>query len=178
MNESRLISKEYRELNKQLHESRPDYGAFASKWAGQVASLAEKIKAQSILDYGCGKRSLEAGLKQVWHNVPVVQVTPYDPALDLLDKKPCDLVACLDVLEHIEPKRLDDVLDDLKDMTLKVGFFTIATRPAKKFLPDGRNAHLIQENYQWWLPRLWRRFRITAFQNFNDKEFLVIVDKL
>jgi hypothetical protein len=37
---------------------------------------------------------------------------------------------------------------------------TIASKPAKKFLSDGRNAHLIQEGPIWWLERLSKYFDI------------------
>ena len=87
---------------------------------------------------------------------------------------PADIVACTDVLEHIEPECLEDVLADLRQVTKRLGFFTIATRPAKKFLADGRNAHLIQQDAKWWIERLWKHFKI---QQFNDLggELLVIV---
>jgi 2-polyprenyl-3-methyl-5-hydroxy-6-metoxy-1,4-benzoquinol methylase len=64
--------------------------------------------------------------------------------------EPHDIVACTDVLEHIEPDCLDDVLKDIRRCTKKVAFLLIATRPAIKVLADGRNAHLIQQPYTWW----------------------------
>ena len=54
-----------------------------------------------------------------------------------------DLVCCIDVLERVEPHRLDNVLADLRRVTTTVGFFTVHTGPAVKTLSDGRNAHLI-----------------------------------
>ena len=50
-------------------------------------------------------------------------------------------VACIDVLEHIEPDLLDNVLDDLQRVTKRWGIFTVHTGLAKRILPDGRNAH-------------------------------------
>jgi hypothetical protein len=67
---------------------------------------------------------------------------------------------CIDVLEHIEPEYLDGVLTDLKRVTKKVGFFTIATREANKKLEDGRNTHLIVENKDWWKEKLLKYFDI------------------
>ena len=32
----------------------------------------------------------------------------------------------------------------------KFAFFAISTRPAKKTLPDGRNAHLTVQSPDWW----------------------------
>jgi len=71
-----------------------------------------------------------------------------------------DWVLCIDVLEHIEPAYLETVLLDLGGITKRFGFFSIATGPAGKTLPDGRNAHLIQKPSSWWLPRLCEHFEI------------------
>lgn len=67
-------------------------------------------------------------------------------------------MACIDVLEHIEPDCLDAVLDDMRRCTLNGIFLTIHCFPAGKTLPDGRNAHLIQQPTHWWLPKLCERW--------------------
>lgn len=164
-----LITDGYRSLNKLLHEQRADYGVSGRKYAERVRELSEAFSTRDILDYGCGKRTLEAALGFAIRN--------YDPCIPGLDEapEPALLVACTDVLEHIEPELLDDVLDDLRRCTKRAGFFVIATRPAKKFLPDGRNAHLIQNDARWWLDRLRARFRITQFQDLVG-ELVVIVE--
>ena len=81
---------------------------------------------------------------------------------------PCRFVACIDVLEHIEPHLLDNVLDDLKRVTAGVGVFTVNTGPAKKVLPDGRNAHLIQQPARWWLPKILERFELVTFNRLPE----------
>ncbi len=90
--------------------------------------------------------------------------------------EPRELVACIDVLEHIEPECLDDVLDDLRRCVLKYGIFTIHTKPAQKILPDGRNAHLIQEQPDWWKEKLNKRFTIIKELNIGNG-FIVLVKK-
>jgi len=55
-----------------------------------------------------------------------------------------DLVTCIDILEHIEPELLENVLLELKRLHGRLYFFTIHLGPAGKTLSDGRNAHLIQ----------------------------------
>ena len=72
-------------------------------------------------------------------------------------------MACIDVLEHIEPELLDNVLDDLQRVVLHVGVFTVHTGAALKVLADGRNAHLIQRSPAWWLPKFMERFELVAF---------------
>jgi hypothetical protein len=83
----------------------------------------------------------------------------------------------VDVLEHIEPDCLDDVLDDLKRVTKGIGFFTVACGPAAKVLPDGRNAHLIQEPPEWWLPKLLERFDLYTFQRMPGGFAVSVVSK-
>lgn len=148
-----LISSYYTEQNRRLHKERPDYGTGGHQWAKTIGKLCEKHGTQDVLDYGCGKESLKAQL-------PFVR--GYDPCIDGLDAAPdpADIVVCTDVLEHIEPQCIDDVLDDLRRVTRRVLFCAVATGAAQKFLPDGRNAHLIQEDIRWWLPKLWDRFQI------------------
>lgn len=166
-----LISETYKSLNSRLHSARVDYGTSGSKWAGMVGKLAASLETTSVLDYGCGKGTLAKAL-------PHIRVREYDPCIEGKDSapEPACLVACTDVLEHIEPDCLMAVLDDLKRVTQRKGFFIIATRPAKKFLEDGRNAHLIQQDISWWLPLLWERFQLEAFQDFGG-EFMVIVKR-
>jgi hypothetical protein len=72
-------------------------------------------------------------------------------------------VACIDVLEHIEPHLLDSVLDHLKSLAVQALFATVHCGPAKKILSDGRNAHLIQQPPSWWLPKLMDRWDIQSF---------------
>ncbi len=163
-----LISKEYAELNKQLHATRPDYGNKADMWSDDIFTMATALKTESILDYGCGKAALAKTLPY--------QIQSYDPAITAYESRPrpADLVVCCDVLEHVEPEYLDNVLDDLHDLTKIVVYMTVATIPAKKSLADGRNAHLTVENYKWWLRKLWDRFEMTNYQNFDKKLFCFV----
>lgn len=154
-----LITEEYKALNAELHSRSNSYGVASVKFAADVANLARRIDAQTVLDYGCGKQRLGQALSPLGFSV-----TGYDPAIIGLDTPPMphDVVACIDVLEHIEPECLNAVLDDLRRVTRKALFLTIATRKAGKTLADGRNAHLIVEPAEWWLSHLRKRFDIHA----------------
>jgi len=163
-----LITDQYRELNAQLHNTNPDYGVSSSKWAPVVAGLADQVGTRDILDYGCGKGLLKSTLG--W------PIREYDPSIPGKDAppEPADFVTCTDVLEHIEPECLEHVLNDLQRLTRKIAFLNIATRPAKKILADGRNAHLIQQQLPFWLPLLWDRFTLLMVEN-GPGEFTAIV---
>lgn len=100
---------------------------------------------------------------------------PYDPAFpEYGDPRPAELVCCIDVLEHIEPEYLDAVMEGLHKITYKLGFFSIATAPAKKILSDGRNAHLIQKPAAWWLPVLSKRFEVINLWRANTNILMTV----
>jgi hypothetical protein len=159
------ISTEYLELQKKLHKN-PNYGLASAQYANLIKKIFLDNNFVSISDYGAGKRNLKRELKHL--GLRNFQYFPYDPAFqddpDYSDPMPADLVCCLDVLEHIEPDYLNNVLDDLRKITVNTAIFTIATRPASKFLDDGRNAHLIIKPINWWLSLLLPRFEIEYLQ--------------
>jgi len=169
------ITEEYRKMQQDLHKSRPDYGVASINFAGQVSNIINENNITELLDYGAGKGRLAQNLK-VNHKV---DIRLYDPAIPEWSAEPesKEMVCCIDVLEHIEPELLDNVLDDLKRVTKRVGFFTVHTGPAVKVLPDGRNAHLIQEPPKWWLPKFLDRFDLISFSKIPSG-FLVIVQPL
>lgn len=149
-----LISAEYRELNAKLHQDNLAYGVGGGRYAPAVQRMAEQLKTTSILDYGAGKGYLARALPfPIWE---------YDPAFPGKEQspRPADIVTCLDVLEHIEPERLLYVLDDLRRVTRKVGYFVIHTGPSSKTLADGRNSHLIQKPKEWWVRKLEKFFTV------------------
>lgn len=163
-----LISESYRCLNRRMHEERSDYGVSGQRYVGRVRKLSRALSSTDILDYGCGKRTLQTALGFPIRN--------YDPCIAGLEAppEPARLVVCTDVLEHVEPECLEAVLDDLRRCTLETGFFVVCTRPSKKRLADGRTAHLILKGARWWLDRLWERFRVMDFRDIDDDVHVVV----
>jgi hypothetical protein len=70
------------------------------------------------------------------------------------------MVVCTDVLEHVEPEYLDNVLADIAGLTKQYAYFNISLMEAMKTLPDGRNAHLIVQPWQWWAEKLREYFTL------------------
>ena len=168
-----LISEEYRRLQEELHLN-PNYGVASVQFAPIVTQILKQTGDREVLDYGAGKGRLGAILASTLAPPPLVH--NYDPAQPQWSTppSPCGFVACIDVLEHIEPECLDAVLDDLRRVTRRHGFFTVHTGPAVKVLADGRNAHLIQQPPDWWLPRLMQRFELLQFRQL-ERGFWVFV---
>lgn len=175
MGATQTISAEYLDQQKELHRN-PTYGLASLSFAPIVRELVTRYNIRSISDYGAGKQNLLRGLNEL--GLTGFDYFPYDPAFpEYGEPKPADLVCCIDVLEHIEPAFLDAVLDDLRTITVKRGFFSVNCGPAMKFLSDGRNAHLIQEPASWWLPRLRHHFEINQLENVASGFWVVVEPK-
>jgi len=168
-----MISEHYREQNRQLHAQLDNYGAGSARYLGDILYLCEVGRHKTILDYGCGKGTLVRAMKEEG-----LDAKGYDPAVDeYLDRPgPADLVVCTDVLEHVEPEHLDAVLDDLAALTRKVLFVIVSTVPAKKTLPDGRNAHLSLKSSDEWRGDLEKRFRV-AMMRVKERGFMAVLLK-
>lgn len=168
---SALISEEYRAQQQALHEN-PDYGLASVHYAPLVSQIVNTLGVHHLLDYGAGKCRLFENLKAD-HKL---KLQAYDPGVEKLSSAPvpAEMVTCIDVLEHIEPELLDNVLDDLARLTEVVAFLTIHTGPAVKVLPDGRNAHLTQQPLEWWLPKIWERFDLHSVQVTGEHAFYVV----
>jgi len=175
-----LITEEYKRLNKEMHRKQEEdeiYGYMGMKYAGTTAiligQLIKKDGFATVLDYGCGKRTLEGALPPIMN----IEFTNYDPCIEAFSEppKPHDIVVCTDVLEHIEPECLENVLNDLERVTKKVALISIATKEASKHLSDGRNAHLIVEDAQWWIPKIKKRFHIIEANTDEVDNIILIV---
>jgi hypothetical protein len=168
-----LISHEYRAELIELRQKQR-WGADGHKHADEVLRLAQEKEAATVLDYGCGEQTLAAALK------PHIRILGYDPGIPGRDAapKPCDLTVCLDVLEHIEPERLDKVLHHIHCVTAKAAYFVVATRAARTILPSGRNAHLIIEPAEFWLKSITDAgFQIERHENIKDREVRIWTNK-
>lgn len=151
-----LISDDYRKQQEEMHRKIPRYGHVGEAHGERVGIVIDTMQLDTVLDYGCGHNlSLQKNLSPKHP----FEMQCYDPGVpeyaDL--PEPAQLVCCIDVLEHIEPDCLDDVLDHLEALTELMLYTTIHTGPAGKTLPDGRNAHLIQEPIEWWLLKILER---------------------
>jgi hypothetical protein len=169
----KLISAEYQAQQQHLHETQV-YGTAGQHFGPIVSQIVDKLEITHLLDYGAGSRmSLTKSLK-VKHKLTY---QAYDPGVPEMSSAPvpAQMVCCIDVLEHIEPEYLDNVLDHLAELTEVIAFITIHTGPAMKTLPDGRNAHLTQQPMEWWLPKLWSRWDIQTVQVAHENGFYAIL---
>lgn len=168
------ITDEYVGQNRALHDALPNYGIGGWKHAEMVLELRDDHECETVLDWGCGKGTLKNALGDPdW-------VREYDPAIPGKDSRPevADLVVSSDVLEHIEPDLLDNVLTDLVRVTGKVAFLVIATRQSTKLLPDGSSPHKIVESAEWWRAKLAEKFFIIDFETNGSEEVAATVSPI
>lgn len=143
-----LIDSDYqKQLNKMHRAGRFNNGHKAYKI---VEKFFNQYQPTSVMDFGCGKGALIASVKELHPNIVAEGYDPGNPDFAKLPKRTFDAVVSTDALEHIEPTYLDDTLRMIGSKIERCGFFRIACYPAKKQLPDGRNAHLIVELPEWW----------------------------
>lgn len=168
----RMITDEYAKLNWQLHQDNPIYGIGGGKYADTVLKLCEGLNTRLVLDYGCGKGYLGKSLPfPIWE---------YDPGIPgkADGARPADIVVCTDVLEHIEPELLPEVLADIRRCLSNVGYFVIHTGPASKTYADGRNTHLIQEGKDWWVAVLKQFFVVGNVGQVGPELHIVVGNKM
>ena len=147
-----IIDPEYQAQLAEMHSK----GQFVrgSKMLKAMRPFIDHYRPNSILDFGCGHGALMASIRQAY---PGMAVDGYDPGNAAHNRVPdglFDAVVSADVFEHIEPEHLATTLQLISNKITVAGWFRIACYPAKKHLPDGRNAHLIVESPDWWREQL------------------------
>lgn len=168
-----LISDYMLAQNQALHDAPEGFGGSGHRHLHRVVEFARMLRAKSILDYGCGEGTLKWGKRTP--SALRALMREYDPAVRGKEElpEPADLVVSTDVFEHVEPDCLDAVVAHIAQLSRKGCYLVIATRPANKLLPDGRNAHLIVQPPGWWAKVLFdglAAFRSLRFENVCKKD--------
>ena len=81
----------------------------------------------------------------------------YDPAYPKHSKVPkgkYDAVLCTDVIEHIDEKDADWILEEIFSYARKFVLLTIACYKALKTFKDGRNVHVNIKTPEYWTKKL------------------------
>ncbi len=117
----KLASKHYR---KQLQEMHKEIKWGRDGWlsAGEVFLFKQELGAESILDYCSGRVTLAQAKS-------TIRVYEYDPGIKGKDAlpKPCHLIVCTDVLEHVEPDAIDSVLSHVHKLATKGIYLVVST---------------------------------------------------
>jgi hypothetical protein len=173
IDEPTLVSKEYKKVLEKEHNN-SIWGVMAGNMIQTLEKFLLDNNAKEVLDYGSGSSSFKNNLSL--KNINVYEYDPGVPGKDI-SPDPRDYTICIDVLEHIEPTLIDNVLQDLARVTKIQGYFTIAMYPASRILSDGRNAHLIVESFSWWVEKLCKYFNIITLSEVNKQLYVQVSSK-
>ena len=179
-----MLSEDYRQQLQEKHASDGTWGNTSLMHYDTILQLIDRHNIKSVLDYGCGKgmigQRFREEQKQSGNKYASVQFFEYDPGIPGKDDMSTkgELLINTDVLEHIEPEYLDQVLSDMAARAQKVAFLVISCVPALHHLPDGRNAHLIIQPADWWIAKLGQYFKITIAQPVGGDLYVVADRKL
>jgi trans-aconitate methyltransferase len=144
-----MISDDYKQNLTQLQQANKFKGLLVKY--DPIQQFVQHYQPASIIDYGCAKGTLIQQLKQDFPHIATIH--GYDPGVPEFDTIPQTTYDCLisnDVIEHFEPEFLQQSLVHMNSLWTRATWLIIACYPAKKHLPDGRNAHLIVETPDWW----------------------------
>lgn len=119
-------------------------------------------KYQRCIDIGCGR----ASLSNYFTEYTGVDISDYiinenrktrkgiyiHSSIDNLDvvSNDYDVAICSDVMEHIPPQKINDVLESISKIKCNYFFFSISTRPSKILSKENENLHLsVFSNTKW-----------------------------
>jgi hypothetical protein len=199
VDQATLITPEYVEQNRRLHDIRPGYGANGGRYAEHVYGLIAAFHPQSVIDFGAGKGMTRGAVQYLINerhrpplqklrsraarrhramNAKMPEWTEYEPSLpgkDAVPSEPADLLICTDVAEHFEPETLEANMDLIAELTRHICFITFSLKLSNKTLPDGRNTHLIVEDAQFWRDEMLKRFALIKAVPWRNDETLILV---
>lgn len=171
------ITPQYRSLNQRLHaDESVKYGYKGHEQADQIKEVVGRFRLRTLLDYGAGKQTLSQALQ----GTPNLRVSDYDPAISAIAHapKPADIVVCTDVLEHVEPECLEEVLADLWRLAKRYLYVRVCTVPCtSKALPDGSDPHRIVQPFDWWKQKLLEKFTLKDEYERSEKYFTLLLKK-
>ena len=163
------ISPEYQALNQQLHRESSGWGSSARLRVNGVKTLAAEQQAKTILDYGCGK-----GLMQKQSGLKMDEYDPAIPGKEVINNSKYDMVVCTDVMEHVEPEYVDNVLNEINGLFEKCAYLIIYLVPALHLLPDGSNCHRTVMPAEWWIDKINTIFQCKTTYSSTSTELEVI----
>ena len=148
-----LINDDYKRQLQEMLATNTKFTRSGEKKLKAIKRFLKQYTPTSLIDFGCSHGELLPLLVEHYN----IRAVGYDPGVAEFENIPTTAVDCLtstDVLEHVEPEMINNTLKTINTLFTKSAFLLIAGYPAKKQLPDGRNAHLIIESFDWWKTKL------------------------
>lgn len=137
----------------ELHANLADYGATTIRMLEEISLAIDYIKPKTVLDFGCGKGTALAPLKERYPDIMFYGYDPAIPGIDTLPVQRADLIINTDVLEHIPEDMIDEVLQQMAGISKNV-LFGLDHTEAVNVLPNGQNAHCTIKPLSWYLYKI------------------------
>jgi hypothetical protein len=140
-----LITDDYQKQLQTMHAGRTGkkWGTTGSRNGGyEIVRFLRHRNIETLLDYGAGQGTLS---DYIHSELPDIKITQYDPGIPEKQHLPrgnWDAIVSTDVLEHVEPEKIDDTIKWMAAHANKAQYHHIACCECGLFLPDGRNAHI------------------------------------
>ena len=150
-----VISKEYKTKLTEYHSSNKKWGGAVTSKTAEIHKLMILTDSKSVLDYGAGSSAYLDTMNAYNMDLPY-SIHEYEPGREELSGDPpvVDFTVCCDVLEHVEPAKVDITLQHIANKTRKFAYFTICLVPSSGTFSDGTNLHLTIHPADWWLKKL------------------------
>lgn len=137
-------------MYEKLHKENAGYGSDTCHHFNKISNFIDIHKPQSILDFGCGKGSLE---RLITKQYPNISVDSYDPAIEerrTIPNSSYDMIISTDVLEHLFEDEIEGIFKEMLHLKPKTMYHIICHRSAHQILEDGTNAHKCVQTPEWW----------------------------
>lgn len=145
---------------------------------GTFVGIVPWAQDDSLVDLGCGTGRAGLVLSKLGFNVTLldfcqraVQAThlPFvEACLWDLPFMRFDWIYCVDVLEHIPPEMVDQVLQQMAKITNKGGYLQIALFEDHCGKTIGETLHLTLESPEWWLAQIGKHWPVTYIKDSRD----------
>ncbi len=149
-----------------------------------VLDWLKKNPSHLLMDIGSGRGVLIRLIQQLFSDITItaIDLNNYNTTLDsrfiqadlslesdreVLRSESCELLTCMDVLEHLEKKVIDPVLQLFSEIS-ETAIFSIANHSS---MMDGIDLHIIQENDKYWTTVISKWFDIECLEFGNRVMF-------
>lgn len=152
-----IMTEDYRMAYAVFNHKNPASMQYGHEYVEQVKNYKDELLAESVLDWGCGQGTLKFHYFDRYPDDDV-EFNEYDPAVyGKCDKRPekADLVTCINVLEHVEPKCIKWALLEAYNRCLKGCFIVISLKKRENLeLKPEVDVYRTIQGGDWWIKRI------------------------
>ena len=130
-----------------------------------VGQIVDKSNAEHMLCYG------EFNWKTFRSNHKLSIESFKDSIIGGEKASPSDLVVSVDYLNTVGALRIHDVLDDLRRVTRRIGFFHVKTDY------EIEDLRAVDRPHSWWIAEFMKRFELQTFQRIPYGFYVIVYAK-